>query len=283
MLFLIPCRGVPTGRCRSSGRRTDRQDREERQAETTADVQERGRGTTATGMNPKLSRAIMAIPPSGVPRSGLSAGRSARRSRARTPGWEQRRAPAGARAPPAGGRGTCAGGRGRCAGWSWQDLPDSGGGRLERRPRQQGGSDVQDVGVAGEGGGGQESPDEPDHPVVVGLDRGGQRADAVGGGELQQVDEELTAQAHALPRVLDEDGELRRRGVVGGAVVAGDAHDLAAGVGGHRGAPGGSGSPAASRSTVPGGSERRGEWKRRYTVSGDSRGHIRRKRTTSSG
>src|SRR3954463_9872069 len=43
--------------CRSPGRRTDRQDREERQAETTADVQERSRGTTATGGNPTRSRA----------------------------------------------------------------------------------------------------------------------------------------------------------------------------------------------------------------------------------
>ena len=44
-----------------------RQDREERQAETTADVQERSRGTTATGMNPTLSEAIVAIRHSRMP------------------------------------------------------------------------------------------------------------------------------------------------------------------------------------------------------------------------
>src|SRR4051794_33280068 len=39
-----------------------RPDREERQAETTADVQERSRGTTATGENPTLFRAAVGTP-----------------------------------------------------------------------------------------------------------------------------------------------------------------------------------------------------------------------------
>src|SRR3954449_5970611 len=62
MLFLIPCwGGVRTGTTPIFGPPHHRQDREERQAETTADVQERSRGTTATGVNPTLSHSILAI------------------------------------------------------------------------------------------------------------------------------------------------------------------------------------------------------------------------------
>src|SRR6476620_9879437 len=47
--------GVRTGRLPVFGPPHHRQDREERQAETTADVQERSRGTTATRRNLTLS------------------------------------------------------------------------------------------------------------------------------------------------------------------------------------------------------------------------------------
>src|SRR4051812_18301171 len=64
--------GVRAGRCRPFGPPHHRQDREERQAETTADVQERSRGTTATGVNPTLSHSILAIAtPVGVVRVPL--------------------------------------------------------------------------------------------------------------------------------------------------------------------------------------------------------------------
>src|SRR3954447_19192021 len=61
MLFLIPCWGCPDRPMPVFGPPHHRQDREERQAETTADVQERSRGTTATGVNPTLSRTISAM------------------------------------------------------------------------------------------------------------------------------------------------------------------------------------------------------------------------------
>src|SRR5688572_18199093 len=56
MLFSFRAGVFGTGECRCPDRRTDRQDREERQAETTADVRERSRGTTATGHDLTLSR-----------------------------------------------------------------------------------------------------------------------------------------------------------------------------------------------------------------------------------
>src|SRR6476469_4362412 len=53
--------GVRTSTTPVFGSPHHRQDREERQAETTADVQDRSRGTTATGVNPTLSGTIFAI------------------------------------------------------------------------------------------------------------------------------------------------------------------------------------------------------------------------------
>src|SRR3954452_23181666 len=59
MLFSFRAGGVRTGERRSSGRcTTGRTERNVRQ-KTTADVQERGRGTTATRQNPTLSYAEM--------------------------------------------------------------------------------------------------------------------------------------------------------------------------------------------------------------------------------
>ena len=93
--------------------------------------------------------------------------------------------------------------------------------------RADGADDDEHVEVGDEAGAGQELPDQADHAVVVALDGRGQRADAAVGGQADELDEQLTAEAHALPPVLDEDRELGGRGVVGGAVVAGDADDLA--------------------------------------------------------
>src|SRR3954449_252613 len=87
MLFSFRAGGVRTGERRSSGRcTTGRTERNVRQ-KTTADVQERGRGTTATRQNPTLSYAEMgrgpligAFPPAAflvrVPPSGGAGARA---------------------------------------------------------------------------------------------------------------------------------------------------------------------------------------------------------------
>src|SRR3712207_3956476 len=58
MSFLFRAGGVRTDGGRSGDRRTDRQDRRERQAETTADVRERSRGTTATDAHCRPPRKL---------------------------------------------------------------------------------------------------------------------------------------------------------------------------------------------------------------------------------
>src|SRR5688572_13447395 len=79
MLFLIPCWGCPDQPMPVFGSPHHRQDREERLAETTADVQERSRGTTATREDPTLPRGL-------VGRSPLFFGPSSpRRGRTRWP------------------------------------------------------------------------------------------------------------------------------------------------------------------------------------------------------